>query len=93
MLGLLSTASLSKAGLKGVNVSRWLSTSPYALSKIIYTDTDEAPMLATYSLLPVIQRFAKPMGIEVGFYLQLSLSHLASSKMNFCEIFMSSLSG
>jgi isocitrate dehydrogenase len=23
-------------------------------SKIIYTETDEAPMLATYSLLPVI---------------------------------------
>merc|ERR1712025_483973 len=67
MLGLFGTlgGSLSKAGLKGVNVSRWLSTSPYALSKIIYTETDEAPMLATFSLLPVIQRFAKPMGIEV----------------------------
>merc|ERR1711970_423447 len=37
----------------------------YALSKIIYTECDEAPMLATFSLLPVIQRFAKPMGIEV----------------------------
>merc|ERR1719381_311889 len=35
------------------------------MSKIIYTETDEAPMLATFSLLPVIQRFAKPMGIEV----------------------------
>ena len=36
------------------------------MSKLIYTETDEAPMLATYSLLPVIQRFAKPMGIEVS---------------------------
>eukprot|EP00088_Acartia_fossae_P016531 TRINITY_DN19261_c0_g1_i1.p1 TRINITY_DN19261_c0_g1~~TRINITY_DN19261_c0_g1_i1.p1 ORF type:complete len:735 (+),score=215.29 TRINITY_DN19261_c0_g1_i1:41-2245(+) len=35
------------------------------MSKIIYTYTDEAPMLATYALLPIIQRFAKPMGIEV----------------------------
>ena len=35
-------------------------------AKIIYTETDEAPMLATYSLLPVIQRFAKPSGIEVS---------------------------
>ena len=35
------------------------------MTKLIYTETDEAPMLATYSLLPVIQRFAKPMGIEV----------------------------
>jgi len=42
-----------------------LSTSSYAMSKIIYTECDEAPMLATFSLLPVIQRFAKPMGIEV----------------------------
>ena len=50
-----------------VQINRWLSTSPYALSKIIYTECDEAPMLATYSLLPVIQRFAKPMGIEVRF--------------------------
>ena len=35
------------------------------MSEIIYTYTDEAPMLATYSLLPIFQRFAKPMGIEV----------------------------
>jgi len=35
------------------------------MSKIIYTECDEAPMLATYSLLPIIQRFAKPMGIEI----------------------------
>ena len=38
----------------------------FDMSKLIYTETDEAPMLATYSLLPVIQRFAKPMGIEVS---------------------------
>jgi len=66
MLGLFNTAnSVTKVGLRGVNLNRWLSTSPFALSKIIYTECDEAPMLATYSLLPVIQRFAKPMGIEV----------------------------
>jgi isocitrate dehydrogenase len=44
---------------------RWFSLSPAALDKIIYTECDEAPALATYSLLPVIQRFAKPMGIDV----------------------------
>jgi isocitrate dehydrogenase len=32
---------------------------------IIYTITDEAPALATYSLLPIIQAFAKPAGINV----------------------------
>jgi len=66
MLGLFKTANtVTKVGLRGAAVNRWLSTSPYALSKIIYTECDEAPMLATFSLLPVIQRFAKPMGIEV----------------------------
>ncbi len=35
------------------------------LTKLIYTYTDEAPMLATYSLLPIIQAFTKPCGIEV----------------------------
>lgn len=34
-------------------------------SKIIYTLTDEAPLLATASLLPVIQAFAAPAGIDV----------------------------
>ncbi|MHC5310769.1 NADP-dependent isocitrate dehydrogenase [Myroides sp. LJL116] len=34
-------------------------------SKIIYTLTDEAPMLATYSFLPIVQGFAKTAGIDV----------------------------
>ena len=33
--------------------------------KIIYTQTDEAPALATYSLLPVIQRFMAAAGVVV----------------------------
>ena len=32
---------------------------------IIYTHTDEAPALATYSFLPMIQAFSAPAGIEV----------------------------
>ncbi|WP_214228688.1 NADP-dependent isocitrate dehydrogenase [Pedobacter sp. B4-66] len=34
-------------------------------SKIIYTKTDEAPMLATYSLLPIVQAFTASAGIDV----------------------------
>ena len=34
-------------------------------SKIIYTLTDEAPLLATYSFLPIIQTFAQQAGIDV----------------------------
>ena len=34
-------------------------------SKIIYTKTDEAPALATYSLLPIIRNFTSSAGIDV----------------------------
>ena len=32
---------------------------------IIYTKTDEAPLLATYSLLPVVEAFAKNAGVNI----------------------------
>ncbi|MGA7215015.1 MAG: NADP-dependent isocitrate dehydrogenase, partial [Terrimicrobiaceae bacterium] len=35
------------------------------LPSIIYTKTDEAPALATYSLLPIVQAFTKHAGIAV----------------------------
>ncbi len=35
------------------------------MSKIIYTKTDEAPLLATYSFLPIVQAFAKSANIDV----------------------------
>lgn len=34
-------------------------------AKILYTITDEAPMLATHSFLPIVQAFAAPAGITV----------------------------
>ncbi len=34
-------------------------------SRIIYTKTDEAPALATYSLLPIIKAFTSTAGIEI----------------------------
>ncbi len=34
-------------------------------AKIIYTLTDEAPALATYSLLPIVQAFTSSAGIRV----------------------------
>ena len=35
------------------------------MAKIIYTHTDEAPLLATYSFLPIIEAFAKAAGVAV----------------------------
>ncbi len=34
-------------------------------STIIYTETDEAPALATYSLLPIIQAYARAAGVNI----------------------------
>lgn len=36
-----------------------------ASEKIIYTITDEAPALATYSLLPIVEAYTKVAGVEV----------------------------
>jgi len=36
-----------------------------AAGKIVYTYTDEAPLLATYSFLPIVQAYAKQAGVEV----------------------------
>lgn len=35
------------------------------MPKIIYTETDEAPALATYSFLPIVQAFTQAAGISV----------------------------
>ena len=35
------------------------------MAKIIYTKTDEAPALATYAFLPIIQAFASPANVDV----------------------------
>ncbi len=34
-------------------------------ARIIYTHTDEAPLLATYSFLPIVQAYAAKAGVEV----------------------------
>ncbi|GAA3545490.1 NADP-dependent isocitrate dehydrogenase [Nocardioides daeguensis] len=35
------------------------------MSSIIYTHTDEAPLLATYSFLPIVEAFAAKAGVEI----------------------------
>src|SRR5699024_8445271 len=36
-----------------------------SMAKIMYTRTDEAPLLATYSLKPIVEAFARTAGVEV----------------------------
>jgi len=61
-----SQNSLLRAGTLSAYKSPF-HTSPHnmVMDKIVYTHADEAPALATYSLLPIIQRFAKPLGVSV----------------------------
>ena len=49
------------ARLASQAVTRGLASQP----KIVWTYTDEAPALATFALLPVVQRFAGPAGLAV----------------------------
>ncbi|GGH59977.1 NADP-dependent isocitrate dehydrogenase [Rothia aerolata] len=35
------------------------------MAKIIYTHTDEAPLLATYSFKPIVEAFAKSAGVDI----------------------------
>jgi len=44
---------------------RWVASPPMTEPRILYTFTDEAPALATCSLLPVIQAFASTAGVRV----------------------------
>jgi len=39
-----------------------MTTSPL---RIIWTKTDEAPMLASYSLLPIVQAFTQDTGFSI----------------------------
>jgi isocitrate dehydrogenase len=35
------------------------------MAAIIYTQTDEAPLLATYSFLPIVSAYARKAGVEI----------------------------
>ena len=42
-----------------------MSSETVPSSAIIYTLTDEAPLLATYSFLPIVQAYAAQAGVPV----------------------------
>ena len=54
---LLKAASTSSSAM--------FTTTTTKKARIVYTKTDEAPMLATYAFLPIIKRFAEPVGVDV----------------------------
>jgi isocitrate dehydrogenase len=53
------------SSLSAIMSIRSLKTKMTDNSKIIYTETDEAPALATYSFLPIVQAYTKAAGVEV----------------------------
>jgi isocitrate dehydrogenase len=52
---------LRNAAFQPTNAREFSSANP----RIVYTLTDEAPALATYSFLPIVQAFTKPSNIDV----------------------------
>ena len=50
------------------------------MSKIIYTKTDEAPALATYSFLPIVKAFSSAANVDV------ETRDISSSWKNYFEI-------
>ncbi len=56
--------AFDRAGRANLARGLYFFTMP-AAPTIIYTKTDEAPALATYSLLPIVQAFTKQAGINV----------------------------
>lgn len=61
---------MSKTALRSLaaatsTTSNSFTTTSGAKARIVYTKTDEAPMLATYAFLPIIKRFAEPVGVDV----------------------------
>lgn len=62
MRRVLSKASKRSMPMARIQLPRAFST---ASPKIIYTMTDEAPALATYSFLPIIRAFAGNVGVQV----------------------------
>ena len=63
MPGMLQRTAAKRSGAALLSATRRLTRN--SSNKIIWTHTDEAPALASYALLPVIQRFAKPAGIAI----------------------------
>merc|ERR1719262_1764556 len=57
---MFSRAKVAKTVARRVT-ARGLASQP----KIVWTYTDEAPALATFALLPVVQRFCGPAGLAV----------------------------
>lgn len=67
---LLSRLSKSLLSNRAINIRNSkikfnILSNKLSTQKIIYTETDEAPALATYSLLPIVQSFARKANIEV----------------------------
>ena len=51
--------------LPPLNKTKIQAKSQFMAQKIIYTETDEAPALATYSFLPIVKKFTAAANVDV----------------------------
>ena len=70
----LLRSSSSIGGIGRYLFRRLSSKPPEKLPSIIYTHTDEAPVLATYSFLPIVRHFLASSGLTVDLF-DISLSN------------------
>ena len=63
--GATRTFSSTNNHVNAAGAAAAASTAGDKQPTIIYTLTDEAPLLATYSFLPILQAFARPAGVGV----------------------------
>jgi len=57
--------SVKRRNCSQFSICGYICEMPNNSYRIIYTHTDEAPALATYSFLPIIKTFAEACGVEV----------------------------
>jgi isocitrate dehydrogenase len=65
MFSLRSSSRLISRRTSPSFLSAAFCRSESTVARIIYTQTDEAPALATFSLLPIVRTFAAKAGIQV----------------------------
>src|SRR6186713_2647555 len=57
--------SVKRRNCSQFSICGYICEMPNTSYRIIYTHTDEAPALATYSFLPIVKTFAEPCGVAV----------------------------
>lgn len=65
MFALRATKIVTQRKIAGILANAGRVVGRNLSAKIIYTETDEAPALATFALLPVVKKYCNKIGVDV----------------------------